>query len=193
MKIVKKMLVAALCSLAVGAANANVITIDQEQLLASPVKITATNSFGFNFNLTSLLAGWGVSSSDIFEAYLNVFLNDPGMGQNNEQYTISVGTGADMQKLEPAGNNNVPNGNTVTTVRIDLVEALNDLKADGLLNANVALRSRSGDFFVTGAHLYANFNEPVVVVPPVDVPEPASAALLGLGMLGFLAARRRRA
>ena len=190
MNMLKKFVAAAACSLAFGSANATMISTFQTFEPAVDKAVTKAAPFTFTFNLNDLLAAEGVTSTDILSAYLDIFLTDPLKGQE----TFSIMLGNNLQSV--TGNdakNQVNNGGITTVDRINLAAALADLKFDGELAVKFSVSSKEGDYAVRSAKLTAFFEEPVVVTPPVDVPEPASAALLGLGMLGFLAARRRRA
>ena len=70
-----------------------------------------------------------------------------------------------------------------------IIEGISQLNDSGELF--VKLKVKYGDFFLTDADLYAcglDYTPP----PTTDVPEPATVALFGLGLLGMGIARKRQ-
>lgn len=56
----------------------------------------------------------------------------------------------------------------------------------------MTIAASAGSFQFISASLRGTFTEGTVTPPVKDVPEPFSVALLGIGMAGLAAARRRK-
>lgn len=151
---------------------------------ASPL-ITTTNPFSFTLNEV-IANNFLVGTDNFTNGTLTIFVNDHGNGNSSESFTFTLGQGTTLQTSD---GSDVGNGATNTAYPITLLAALGDLNDDGKLN--VKITASSGDITFVSAKLDATLNRGTVVAN--DLPEPATLALFGLGLLGFAAARRKSA
>lgn len=139
---------------------------------SDPFNVSVSNTSGL------LITGLSFSGKDgdtVFDAITDPVLS-PGSARGNAIYDVSY-TGSTVTSIDATYTNKVSvNG----TFYGDLYETLNLDFTDGLASGDTLSFVTDTDNLEIDGDL-----------TPVDVPEPASLFLLGLGLMGTAAARRR--
>ncbi|MBS1157281.1 MAG: hypothetical protein H6R07_3205 [Proteobacteria bacterium] len=167
----KTMACFALVSLFGTATAANIIFTDTQDWSANPLTISAADPFTWTHDITGLNGYIPNSEMFIESAHLTINLID---FENKGRETISFLIGSDGSS-QVFNFKNLNNGSRGREYEMDLDSALFDLRADGAIDISVS--APTGSFQLISSTL-------TVVDPPIStIPEPASLALLSIGLL----------
>lgn len=170
-------------------ANAGVITTTYQAQGASHT-IDANSPFTVNFDLTQAPYNYRTSFDTVTSAELVFSFKDTGADNrrnpNNEDFAIRIGS--DLIGSS-GGIINIPNSGRDYGPFIIQGGLLDALSASGKLS--LVISATSGSFRFVSSRLTANVELGDEVLPPGPVPEPLSVALLGIGLAGIAAARRK--
>ena len=185
MKQILKLGVAAVALSLASFANAGPITALHAHKGASGT-VTASTAYLFSFDLTQAAYGYRAGFDTITSALLSISLKDSGPSNrnnpNDETFTFRVGPDGAFV----FSGSTVPNAGATYGDFAILGTALDSLSRTGKLDVRVT--ATSGDFQFVRSTLVADVT---LGTEPGAVPEPLSVTLLGIGLAGIAAARRK--